>query len=471
MLVLTNKYNFINLNEYKLRYSVFENGAEVETGTINIPSTEPGSRVTLSVPFTTKLATGKEYFLNLDIIKKEATQWCQAGYSVASTQAMLQERPASLEAVENSGSDISVSTSGNITTVTAGMCTVQFDNNTGRMKSYKRGTAQLIVDNGGPEYNNLRWIENDYGLDYSNGTFSDYNADGSLSADKKTYTYTASANGSKCSYTNVFTVYSTGVVEMKTTFTPQASGLLRIGMGMTFGNEMENISYYARGPWDNYVDRKTGSFIGKYSSTVSDMFVPYPHPQSVGNREDLRELSMFNASTGIGLKVETEGQVAFSLLHYDDNALKSAIHPWNLTKSQYTYAHFDYMQRGLGNASCGPGTLPEYYCPESGTYSYTLRFTPYVQDLTAVNCVAMDKSMKNISIRYDASGDKITCNGDFSAATSATVYNLGGVRVGHTSIPKSGSENVSISMNNEPKGSYLLVLENKKGKRIEKLVK
>ena len=471
MLVLTNKYNFINLDDYQLKYTVLENGTEVETGTQDIPSTEPGSRVTLTVPFTTNLAEGKEYFLNLDIIKKEATQWCQAGYSVASTQATLQERPETLAAVENSGNDISVSTSGSTTTVTAGTCSVQFDNTTGCMIGYQRGATKFIANNEGPQYSNLRWIENDYGLDYSNGTFSSYVASGTLSADKKTYVYTATATGSKCSYINVFTVYSTGVVEMNTTFAPQASGLLRIGMGMTFSNDMENISYYARGPWDNYSDRKTGSFIGRYSSSVSDMFVPYPHPQSVGNREDLRELTMFNSSNGIGLKIETEGQVAFSLLRYTDNTLKSATHPWNLTKSQNTYAHFDYMQRGLGNASCGPGTLSKYYCPESGTYSYKLRFTPYVKDLTAIDNVTTDKGMENISVRYNAANDNILCSGFFPAKTSATVYNLGGVRVAHASVSKSESDTVSISMSHEPRGSYLLVLENVKGKRVEKIVK
>ena len=78
------------------------------------------------------------------------------------------------------------------------------------------------------------------------------------------------------------------------------------------------------------------------------------------------------------MKVESEGEVAFSLLHYTDVELKNAAHPWELAEGGNVYAHFDALQRGIGNGSCGSGTgtLSEYQVPSSGTYSYKLRFTP-----------------------------------------------------------------------------------------------
>lgn len=73
--------------------------------------------------------------------------------------------------------------------------------------------------------------------------------------------------------------------------------------------------------------------------------------------------------------MQTEGQVSFSLSHYNQgDFFVPVIHTWELSAADEVYATFDYMQRGLGNASCGPGTDTQYQCPSSGTYTHTLRF-------------------------------------------------------------------------------------------------
>lgn len=83
--------------------------------------------------------------------------------------------------------------------------------------------------------------------------------------------------------------------------------------------------------------------------------------------------------------MQTEGQVSFSLGHYDetrwctygDSMWNSQLHWYDLSRDPQIYAHFDYFQRGLGNNSCGGDScLSEYTCPSWGSYTYTLRFTP-----------------------------------------------------------------------------------------------
>lgn len=51
---------------------------------------------------------------------------------------------------------------------------------------------------------------------------------------------------------------------------------------------LSQYTYYGRGPWNNYNDRCTGSFIEMYQSTVKEQFVDFPKPQSMGNREEVR---------------------------------------------------------------------------------------------------------------------------------------------------------------------------------------
>jgi beta-galactosidase len=139
---------------------------------------------------------------------------------------------------------------------------------------------------------------------------------------------------------------------------------------------LNNVNYYALGPWENTVDRKDGVVVGRYSTTVDKMAATYVKPQSSGSREGLRELTLTNA-LGEGIKIETEGNVSFSALPYTDEDLMKADHYWEMEKRPYTVLHLDAWMRGIGNASCGHdvGTLPEY-CVPNKEMSYKLRISP-----------------------------------------------------------------------------------------------
>ena len=99
----------------------------------------------------------------------------------------------------------------------------------------------------------------------------------------------------------------------------------------------------------------------------------YVKPQTTGNREGLREV-VFSDDKGFGVKIQTEGDVNFSALPYTDEDMMKANHYWEMTPRPYTVLHLDAYMRGLGNASCGPGTLQEYYVPKE-PMSYKLRFS------------------------------------------------------------------------------------------------
>lgn len=161
--------------------------------------------------------------------------------------------------------------------------------------------------------------------------------------------------------------------------------------------------FYARGPWSNYSDRKTGSYLGRYTTSVDDMIEEFVHPQTYGDHLDLRELILTNAAKGMRLDIQVGGQASFSLSHYDETKWCTArgattgqqqiyfdgLH-WGeklcegsiysgsyLTKQKQVYAHFDYYQMGLGNGSCNNvATLDTYKCPTTGNHTYTLRFKP-----------------------------------------------------------------------------------------------
>ncbi|MDE7436893.1 MAG: DUF4981 domain-containing protein [Muribaculaceae bacterium] len=399
VLTIRNKYPHTDLSDlFKLGYRLLKDGKVVETGELALPSVPALSVKEVKIPLDLKLDDNAEYSLITELLLKESTPWADAGYALADEQFILTKRPR-FEEVVASG-DITVD--GN--RVYGHNFIIEFDEN-GMLKSYKYKGNELLAAS--PEYNDFRRIDNDSdgaqgdgeGADGCNrqgdGKY-DYAATGieshslikapTLEGDK--VTSSMKAEGWKSNYTVDYTIYPNGMMDVKATFEPQRRGLRRLGMGWTLAPGFEDIEYYARGPWSNYADRKTGSYLGRYSTTIDGMIDENVHPQSYGDRQDLRDLTLYNRTTGQKLHVKTQGPVSFSASHYNDLDWNLSTHyarqHWDeLKRHDETFMHFDYWVRGIGNSSCfSDKCLPKYEVPYPGNYqgadqlTYTLRFIP-----------------------------------------------------------------------------------------------
>ena len=473
---IKNMYHFTNLNLYEMHYAVLANGHQVEEGTFNMPALKAGNTLLVDIPYAYQPAADEECLLNLEVRLKEDTPWAEAGYAIASHQYAVQEATAKLPAVDTGNAvAFTVDTSNaNRVVLTSDKAKFIFSKS-GLLSAWTYNNQSVMT--AGPEYANFRWVENDEaagntasaanGIDASTRAMS-Y----TVAADGKSARFTVDAAGTLCSYNFVYDVYANGVMELTASYTPQTSDLRRIGMLMRFPAAFDNVSYYARGPWENYIDRQTASYLGRYTTTVTDMFEAYPRPQTCGNHLDLRELVLANADNSLGVKVEkADGQVAFQLLHYDDEALSKARHRWDATLSaKDVYAHFDYMQKGLGNGSCGQntGTLTKYFCPSSGTYTYKLRFTPFDKTDTGIAAAPLAADAADYAIRH--SGGIVTLTGNIEAGTAVAAYNLGGVRVANAATAV-GTQSLSLNLGAQPHGAYLITVTNASGTRTHKIVK
>ena len=144
--------------------------------------------------------------------------------------------------------------------------------------------------------------------------------------------------------------------------------LPRLGMVFELEEGFENLEYFARGPHENYRDRKRGARMGRYRSTVSEQYVPYIMPQEHGNRTDMRWCALDNGRTGILLAGPEGGE--FSASHYREGDLFRAQHTVELEPVKQTRIHIDLINRGVGTGACGPDTL-EQYRVGAGTYAFT----------------------------------------------------------------------------------------------------
>ena len=410
---IANKYAFmpISSDNFEIGYRVMKDGYLVENGKLeSFNSIAAGSSATVTLPIQTSVEGNAEYLVNVELRVKKPTKanvadwtsWAEEGYSIADAQFSLSKQDTSngtangtdgtmgfpvLPSYTSKGGSLSVN--GNTVSGTDNngkAYSIKF-NSSGKMTSWTYDGKDLIA--AGPDFNSYRKVDNDrnFSTTFTKGTSMSISSGLTMSGTNATMTV---KGGSR--YTTVYTFYPDGTVDMKVTFS-SSSSLARIGLGMQFASGFENVEFYARGPRSNYSDRKTGSYLGRFTTTVDDMVDEMIHPQTFGDHEDLRELILTNKTAGVQLGVKVGGRASFSLSHYDeakwctsgDSMWNTKLHWYDLTRNSQVYAHFDYMQRGLGNNSCGgDGCLSDYVCPSSG--SYTLRFKP--QSAESVNIVA-----------------------------------------------------------------------------------
>ena len=143
------------------------------------------------------------------------------------------------------------------------------------------------------------------------------------------------------------------------------------------GPGLERLSWYGRGPWENYSDRLASALVGRFESTVADEYVPYIVPQEHGHHSDTRWLSL-QSDAGLGLRVEGRPTIGFSASHFTAADLYGALHTCDLEPRREVFLNLDHAQRGLGTASCGPDTAERYRLLER-SYRFTYALRPFAR--------------------------------------------------------------------------------------------
>ena len=144
--------------------------------------------------------------------------------------------------------------------------------------------------------------------------------------------------------------------KMTTDKEAKVADLFRYGMQLQMPASFSKLEYYGRGPEENYIDRHSSSFIGKYEANVKDEYYPYVRPQESGNHTDIRYFSIFNPTTGKGITFEGYAPMECSAIPYLVENLDAGIekeHAWgqhsgDLVEKGLVQLHIQQRQFGLG---------------------------------------------------------------------------------------------------------------------------
>ena len=144
--------------------------------------------------------------------------------------------------------------------------------------------------------------------------------------------------------------------KMTTDKEAKVADLFRYGMQLQMPASFSKLEYYGRGPEENYIDRHSSAFIGKYEANVKDEYYPYVRPQESGNHTDIRYFSIFNPTTGKGITFEGYAPMECSAIPYLVEDLDAGIekeHAWgqhsgDLVEKGLVQLHIQQRQFGLG---------------------------------------------------------------------------------------------------------------------------
>lgn len=418
-----NKNYFTPLNDYEVVWTLMEDGVPVQSGSLpSASSVAPRAKATVNVPFdTSALKPASEYFLNLDFRLAQDAPWAESGYVQMAEQVPVKS-PEAFPGVGASQSDKKpvVTKEGTMINVNGENFMAQFDTNQGTLYSLQYEGKDVIVPGHGPQLHAFRaYLNNDNwaaGQWFGNGLYNLRHKVTAMgqSVDKAgnpviTFTVESQApNGGKMVGNNgntsgiysideagwepfgdddfkitanqAWTVYPDGSVELNSSIASNMPWvtLPRLGYTLEVPDNFADFTYYGRGPEENYADRKTGQFVGRYSAKVPDMVTHYTRPQSNANREEVRWAALTDGNEGI-LFVAPGGMSA-TATPYTEMELFKANHPYKLPEKHSTVMHLDLGVTGLGGNSCGQGGPLKQDCVKAGPARFSFIIRPAVQD-------------------------------------------------------------------------------------------
>lgn len=386
-----NENNFLNLNDFDVKWTLTEDGKEIGSGKLsaedtNIAGRESGS---IKVPYRASMPeekkAGAEYYLNLSVQLKEDTEWAKAGHEVAYEQFQIPAEVTKVEPTINTNVTVDDSAE-DVIKVSGTDFSFEVEKATGTLKNYVYKGETLLTS--GPVPNYWRGILNNDNGNYDgnwknvnkNVTASDI-AVGTNDAGQKTIRVTlASASQANLKQTMIYTVDGSGAVTVDATVDATGTSLgryIRIGTVMELPEGYENVEWYGNGPVEAMWDREDFATVGRYSNTVSGMFYPYLDTQDTGTVTGVKWISVTNPSAKSAMAIAATDTVEASALHFTVDDLDQAQHPYELTKLDSTILTVNYRSQGTGNKSCGQDTLSAYLLPNNKAYTYEYTMVPY----------------------------------------------------------------------------------------------
>ena len=374
-----NEHFFRNLANYQLVWTLLQDGKAVQNGTVDKLDVAPQQKTTLTLPY--QIPAEGEVLLNIEFRLKKAEPLMEAGQMVAYRQ--LEVRTANAAAAVVAEGKLKVENKKKETEIKVlnDFIDIEFDKATGLLKEYEVNGVDLLGEGGTLKPNFWRAVtDNDMGaqlqkkfrvwrapaLNLQTITASKVKVGKNVNAVVKAVYDMPDV---KAALTITYTIAPDGTMGVEQTMDAtegeKVSDMFRFGMLMQLPFQMDNSTFYGRGPIENYIDRKGSQNVGIYTQTAEEQFFPYIRPQETGTKSDIRWWQQTDKA-GKGFRITSGNLFSASALHYsiddlDDGEEKEQRHSYEVPQSKYTELCIDKEQFGVGGEnSWGAWPLPQH---------------------------------------------------------------------------------------------------------------
>ena len=370
-IALKNRNFHMSTGRYTYSWVVRDEKTVLQKGTFDAPVLAPGESAEIVIPAKkVTFKPGAVYMLEVYAHEGVELPYADAAHVHSSEQFVLSER-ATPAPVQAKGRTPEISENIAAYVITAGKVTVTIDKTTGYLAGYQDGGRQMLKAQMTPNFwraeldNDWRgWKPSHYLRVWKTAPekLSEPRIATSAEGSAAVVSVSRTLEGDKAELTLKYMMYPDGRLNVSYDIQIAESVLepLRIGLQTQIAGELDNLSYFGRGPQENYSDRNDGIFLGLWNTTPAGMMYQYVYPQENGNRTDVRWISCAD-DKGRGLVFLGTQPLSVSAWNTTQAELQDAMHigePAVLTDS--FVLNVDLVQTGVG-----------------GTDSWSQRARPY----------------------------------------------------------------------------------------------
>lgn len=384
---IENRHSVLSLDQYNIVLKVRENGFEIESVDLPDMDLKAGETIALDLSkYLPKMKAGNEYLADIHFLLKEDKSWAPQGFEVASNQFALtglakpDEKSLKIPDLQLTEDDENIKVAGTD-------FETDFGKENGALVSFvKDGQEQVFAP-----------LVPNFSRPLTDNDRRGWKPQEKLKVWYDTPLVLVEMESSKPApgIVQVKSVYRIvdGLAQVTVNYTVEGSGVVRVsynlkadkvlpnipkvGMSMGIKNDYRNISWYGRGPLENYIDRRWGFDAEVYSLPLRDFDEPYIMPQENGNRTDVRWMYLANRENK-GLLVVADSLLSMNAWPWTEAEINRATHTNELHESGFLTLNIDLIQMGVGgNDSWSDEAQPlkKYQIP-AGDYSYSLYLVP-----------------------------------------------------------------------------------------------
>ncbi|EWH08276.1 glycoside hydrolase family protein [Catenovulum agarivorans DS-2] len=383
---IKNRYAFTNLSKYQLKWALEADGETIQSGAKVGLNIAPGESKNIQLGYEKpEIKAGVNYTLNLSFITINDEKWAKAGYEVAQQQFVMPWKKELTKA--KAAGWIKQQNKGQTTEVTGQDFRINFNQQTGYLTAltYKGEdviTQPLKHNFYRPQTDNdrLGWLTDKNHAIWKAASDSmqleSYQVD---SSNEQVTIKTKHSHAGKISVATTYVIDAAGSihVDYKLTADKSLPSAIRVGMSAGVANQFDHMSFFGKGPFENYADRNFAARLDLYQGKVNDFIYEYVMPQENGNRTDVDWLKLSNHKAAI--TIDGKQPLSMSVWPWTQQQLDEAKHPYELTPNQFNTVNIDLVQAGVGGIdswSAKAAPIEQYQLTE-GEYQY--QFTISVQ--------------------------------------------------------------------------------------------